>query len=201
MKILISILLILLVMIITSKFKINVILLKQEKNLSKVDFNVKLRLYILGIIKIGGMTLKNDGIHFGRLVIPYRKVKIQDFEMRNWKEISFLDVFKILDLKFHELKINLGIGTEDVFLTIFSVFAISTLFSIFSARNSEKINRKNFYYNIVPIYNSNELRFEFSAKIEMSMICFIKTLRFINQEAKVKRIYNIHIKQKSPLEI
>lgn len=201
MKILISILLILWILIATSKFKINVISFKKEKKLSKIDFHVKLGLYVLGIVKIAGVTLKNDGMHFLRFVIPYKKVKIQNIEMRNWKEVSFWDVFKMLDLRFRELEINVGIGTENVMLTIFSVFAISTFLSIFSARNSEKINREKFYYKISPVYQSNELRFEISSKIEMSMMRFIRTLRYINQESKIKKIYKIHITQKSPLEI
>ncbi len=201
MKILISILLIGLVLIVTSKIKIHVISLKKEKKLSKTDFNIKLGWYILGVVKIAGITLKKDGIHFGKLTIPYGKVKIQNMEMRNWKEISFWDVFKMLDLKFRELEIDVGIGTESVMLTIFSVFVISTFLSIFSARNSEKVDQEKFYYKVSPIYQSNELRFDISAKIEMTLIRFIKVLMYINREAKNKEINKIHIKQKSPLEI
>lgn len=201
MKILISILLIGWIFIATSKIKIHVISLKKEKQLSKTHFNIKLGWYIFGVVKIAGMTVQNDGMHFGKFVIPYRKVKIENMEMQNWKDVSFWDVFKILNLKFRELEINVEVGTENVMLTIFSVFAISTFLSIFSARNREKIKREKFYYKVSPIYQSNELRIEISAKIEMTLIRFIKALMYINQEAKRKQMNKIHITQKSPLEI
>lgn len=200
MNIFISIFFALILIILTSKFKINIKYLQKDQKSLKIHFNVNLGMYLFGFIKIFGITLKEDGIHFLIFRFSYNKIKIDKESIKMVKEFSILDILKSLNLKLEQLNINLNIGCENVMLIVFTVCIISTFLSILSSKNRKQINFKNYYYKITPIYNSNELSFYTSMQISMKILNIIKTLLSTNKNTKKHKQYNFHI-NKSPIKI
>lgn len=201
MKILVGIFLVLCLSLITSKFKINVVSLQKERCSKKVDFDVNIGLYLLGIVKILSIHLKKEGIYFFGWSIPYKNLQMNNFKMKDLKITSILEFLKILDFKLNEFKIDLKIGTEDVLFTVFSVFAISTFLSVFFAKNRKKVNQKKCNYCIVPVYNSNELSFRISLKLSLNMVNFIKVFFIQKQNLQVKQNLKKVVEEKSALKI
>lgn len=200
MNILISIFFALILIFLVSKVKINIKHLQKYQKSLKIHFNVNLGVYLFGFIKIFGVTLKEDGIHFLFFRFPYNKIKIDKKSIKTVKEFSIIDILKSLNLKLDKFYINLNIGTENVMLTVFTVFIISTFLSIVSSKNRKQINFKNYYYKITPIYNSNEFIFYTSMQISIKILNIIKTLVSINKNTKKRKQYNFHI-NKSPIKI
>lgn len=184
MKIFISILVILFLIIFTSRIKVNVISSKKATKGEKIQFKVNLGIYLFGIIKIFGINFKQDGVYFLFFSMPYSKIKINKNELQILKEYSILDSAKLLDLKVNKFYLDLKIGSEEMMLTVFSVFAISTLVSIFLAKHSKGTKRKNYYYKITPMYNVDILEFEISAQVSLKLINFIKNLIATNKNKK-----------------
>lgn len=193
MKILISIFFILIIGIFTSKFKVNTIHLEKQKNSLNIKFNIKLGFYLFGIIKTIGIQFKEDGIYFLCFKFPYNTLKIDKDSMKLIKDFSVINFLKSLHLKIDQLNINLKIGSEDMILTVFSVFVISTFLSILSAKHRKQINLKQYYYKITPIYNTNVLTFQISSKFSMKTYHLIKA--FISASKANKKDNQIHVKE------
>ena len=200
MKILISIFFVVMIGILASKFKINIVYLEKEKNSFKMRFEIRIGLYLFGVIKIFGMKFKEDGMYFLSFRFPYNKLKIDKDSMKILKDFSIIDLLKSFHLRLDKLNLNLKIGSKDMILTVFSVFAISTFLSILSAKNRSQINLKNYYYKITPIYNTNLLSFQISTKISINTYNIIQALISANQSAKNRKQYRMHIK-KVPLKL
>lgn len=196
MKIFISIFLIL-ILIFTSKIKINVISLKRSQKSLKIDFDVNVAIYLLGIIKIFEITFKNNGIHFMVFLFSYPKKGKIKIHPKGRK--TLLENIQKLDLKIEKFDFNLKLGCEDMNIMVFSVFAISTILSIMSAKNSKNINMENFHYKITPIYNMNTLEFNISGKVDIALRKVLKLL--ISKKKKTYEDYKIFIKLKSPMKI
>lgn len=200
MKVLIGIFLGLILAFLTSKFKINIRYLNKEKHSFSVKFNVNLGIYLFGFIKILGISLKEDGMHFLCFRFPYNKMKIDADSMKILKEFSVWNFLKSLKIKLEKFNLNLKIGTEDMMLTVFLVFALSTFLSILSAKARKQINLKNYYYKITPIYEVNQLSFLFSSQISIKIWNILKSLKSLNETANEKKEYKVHVK-KVPLKI
>ena len=201
MKILVSIFFVLFLSLITSKLKINIVSLQKEKSSKKVDFDVNVGFYLGGIIKILSVHLKKEGIYFFGWSIPYKNLQMDNLKMKDFKITSILEFLKTLDFKLNQFKVDLKIGTEDVLLTVFSVFAISTFFSLFFAKNRKKINQKNYTYRVVPIYNSNELSFRISLKLSINMVNLAKVFFTQKQRLQAKQKLKKVVEEKSALKI
>lgn len=184
MKIFISILVILFLIVFTSKIKVNVISSKKSTKGSKINFKINLGIYLFGIIKIFGINFKQDGVYLLFFSLPYSKMKLNQNGLQILKKYSILDSAKVLDLKIDNLFLDLKIGSEELPLTIFSVFAISTFISIFLAKHSKSSKRKKYYYKITPMYNQDFLEFEFSSRISLKLINFVKNLTSTNKKKK-----------------
>ena len=200
MKLLIGIFLGLILAFLTSKLKINIRYLKKEKNSFKIKFNVNLGLYLFGFIKILGISLKEDGVHFLCFRFPYNKMKIDTDSMKILKEFSIWNFLKSLKIRFEKFHLNLKIGTEDMMFTVFLVFALSTFLSILSAKNRKQINLKKFYYKITPIYQVNQLSFEASSQISIQIWNILKSLKTLSESTNEKKEHKVHGK-KVPLKI
>ena len=183
MRQLICIFFVVILVYMTSKLKINIQSLTKQENSLKIKFRVNVGIYLLGVIKVFGISFKEDGIHFLFFKISYREMKI---DQKMVKEISVWKLLKSLHPKFEQFAFHLKIGSEDVMLTVFSVFAISTFLSMVSAQNRKQINQKNYCYEIMPIYGKNALSFQASSQISMYFERFF--LRKNLRKTKGKRI-------------
>ena len=194
MKILISIFLCVILIFITSKMKMNIKYLLKNPRSFKIKFNINIGLYLFGIIKIFGVSLKDDGIHILIFKFPYPKIKLNKISV---KKLPMKEIFEKLDVKIEEFNLEASIGAENTMLTVFSIFAISTLLSIFSAKNRKNINMKKYYYKLIPVYNSNFLKFETSSKISLKIRNIVKVLLLKNKKSHNEKNYKINIKTTS----
>lgn len=200
MKVWIGIFVGLILAFLTSKLKMNIKYLEKNKNMLKIHFNINLGLYLFGFIKILGISFKEDGIYFLFFQFPYNKMKIDADSVKILKEFSVWNFLKSLQIKLEKFHLNLEIGTEDMMLTVFLVFALSTFLSIFSAKNKKQINSKKYYYKITPIYQTNHLSFELSSKISIRIWNLLKSLKSVNESTNDKEEHNVHGK-KVPIKI
>lgn len=187
MKIWFGIFLGLILAILVSSIKINVMYLTKQKKSLKIRFNVKIGLYLFGFIKIVGISLKEDGIHFLCFTFPYNKMKIDKDSMKFLKNFSLLNILHLLNINLKKFHVDLRIGTENMMLTVFLVFAISTFLSILCAKNRKQINLEKYDYKIRPIYHQNQISFEIATIISISMCNILKTILFARRQTKKKK--------------
>lgn len=184
----------------TSKLKINVKSIKKQENSLNIQFNVNVGLYLFGVVKIFGISLKEDAIHFLFFRFPSNFMKMDQESVKILRNIPFFNLLKLRSFRLEEFHLDLKIGTEDVIVTVFSVFAISTILSILSARNARQIHTKNYDYKITPIYNANLLSFQVSAKMSIKIFQIIKILSFMKKHQKNKEL-NKFSSPKVPVKI
>lgn len=187
MKILSCIFFVVILLYMTSKLKINIRSLTKQENSLKIQFRVNVGIYLLGVIKVFGISFKEDGIHFLCFHFRYPNVKIDKESMKMFKKFSIIDILKMLKIKLDKFHFNLQIGTEDIMLTVFFVCVISTMLSILSAQNAKSINLKNYDYQIAPIYNKNALSFRNSSQISFSIPRLFKTIALLKKQNKLKQ--------------
>lgn len=186
MKIFICIFFFLILLVLTSKLKINIERLEKEPNSLKVYFRAKLGIVVLGFLKIFEISLNETEMKFLAFKIPYPKLNRE--KMKNFRKNSIFSNFKSNNLKLEKLNFNMKIGTESIIFTVFSVFVISTALSALIARNPPKAGTT--YYEVIPVYNSNYLSFKISAVFSMSIIRFIKILKPNDKEVNDNEVKN-----------
>lgn len=200
MKLLIGIFFSLILAFLTSKLKVNLLYLQKEQDTFHIKFKIKVGFYLFGFVKLFGITLQENGICFLCFTFPYPKLKIDQDSIKILKDFSVVDILKSLNIKLDKLNLQLKIGSEDMILTVFSVFAISTFLSIVSAKNRKQINLRNFYYKITPMYHTNLLDFTISLKISMKIFRIIQTFCSIKRCPKQTKSYHFHVKRE-PMKI
>ena len=183
MKILISVVVVFFLIIWTSKIKINIEYLNNQNNIRKIKFNINIGIYWLGLIKILGVSLKEDGMKILFFKFRYTKIKLNKAKMKNIKKDIVIEILK--KLKLEKLKLNVSLGIEDIGLTVFLTFVISTFLSILPAIKNKQINLKNYYYTVMPVYNRNTFDFDISAKFSIKLINLVK-LFTIKKETKTQ---------------
>jgi len=129
-----------------SKIKINIRSVEMESEFknAKLKFDIKLGLFLFGKIKVLNFNLYEDGIRFLNGKISYKEFKdriykIFRIESKN-RDIKndfekYIKTFKKINPKLEELDLKINIRFEDVFLTSFSIVAISTILSFFAKGN------------------------------------------------------------------
>ncbi len=171
----------------TSKLKINIQSLTKQKNSMKIRFHVNVGVYLLGFIKIFGISFQENGIQVLDFHFGYPSVKIAQESMKMFKKNSIIEILKSLKIKLDEFYFTMQIGTEDVMLTTFLVALISTFFSVLSEQNAKSINLKNYHYQIMPIYNENALSLKSSFQISLSIFCLVKAIVLVRKQKKLKQ--------------
>lgn len=189
MKIGISIVFIVIVVLFTSRIKINIPYLNKEPNSFKIKFCINIGLYLFGFLKIFGISLKENEIAFLWFKFSYPKMKIDSTSMKKVKEIYNPKLLQTLNIKLEKFNFSLKIGCEDMIITVFSVFMISTLLSILFAQNSKQINLKNCHYEIIPIYNVNCLSFQASTRISINFFNITKAIIYNMQNKELCKTY------------
>ncbi len=184
----------------TAKLKVNIVSLKKGKNLSSIEFDVKLGVYLFGFVKILGISLRRDGIHVLGFAFPYRKWKMKEERKEILKSVFQLDLLKSLNIQLEKWNLDLKIGTEEVGMTVFSVFFISTLISALLAKNGKQNTSQKYHYQIRPVYHKNMLEFDFSAQISMRILAGMRFFKVMNQHRKEKEQDTIS-RKKVPLKI
>lgn len=188
MNILISILGILILVILVSKFKIHVVYLTKNKNNHKIHFKVNAEMFLFGIIKIIRITFTENYLKFLFIKIHYDKMIFDKENLKLIKQISFFYTLKILNPKIEKIKVNIEIGTENAMFTAIGTSILQIIPSIFCGIINKRINIKNYYYNVKPIYNENTLSFYISTIISFKIINILKAIINVNKNLKNKNI-------------
>lgn len=175
MKIFIFLLVVFIFLFFSSTIKLNVKNLEKRNFSSSVKFNINLGVYLFGIIKLIGVTFKEDGIYFLFFKIPYKKIEFEKISFKKIKKYRAKENLKNLKWQIERMNLNLKIGLEEVGITVFLVFFISIFFSIFSAKYNKQINMKNYIYKINPNYNENSIEIKFSFIVSIKILNIIKT--------------------------
>lgn len=185
-----------------SKLKIVVNKMEFEMNgnvKSKEDYEIKIGIYLFGIIKIFGIVLAENSLRFLNIKIPYRKIKRTKIynEMIKKDAIDFdrkllKDKIKNLSMKFEKINLNMKFGTDSTLITSFLTFIVSTLISFLIQKSVTKYKPNKHKFIITPMYenrNSIKIFLELIASFKLRNI--IKVLYDLNNLSK-----NEHIKHK-----
>ncbi len=185
-----------------SKLKIIVNKMEFEMNgnvKSKEDYEIKIGIYLFGIIKIFGIVLAENSLRFLNIKIPYRKIKRTKIynEMIKKDAIDFdrkllKDKIKNLSMKFEKINLNMKFGTDSTLITSFLTFIVSTLISFLIQKSVTKYKPNKHKFIITPMYenrNSIKIFLELIASFKLRNI--IKVLYDLNNLSK-----NEHIKHK-----
>ena len=166
---------------------------------SKEDYEIKIGIYLFGIIKIFGIVLAENNLRFLNIKIPYRKIKRTKIynEMIKKDAIDFdrkllKDKIKNLSMKFEKINLNMKFGTDSTLITSFLTFIVSTLISFLIQKSVTKYKPNKHKFIITPMYenrNSIKIFLELIASFKLRNI--IKVLYDLNNLSK-----NEHIKHK-----
>ena len=158
-------LIIFIILIITStvKIEINEKLIDSYKKIKELKYLVSIKL--LNKIKIISFRITNDKIGKSNKIIN-----------GGYKDaIRILkDVFSKKKIKVEKLKLNLKLGTENSALTSYIIAFISSIISIFLARQIEDFSKNKYEYNIIPLYiDKNELKLSINCIISIKLVHII----------------------------
>ena len=111
-----------------SSFRIDIKTLKKESKNEKVKYDIGLKFYLFGFLKIFGMSFLDKKKRF--LFFEFKK---KTESKTSQYTFSLIKNLKIINAKIDRLKITVNVGFEEIGLTVFSVFGISTLLSFLLA--------------------------------------------------------------------
>lgn len=195
---LLCLLLLVLVFALTTTIKINIRNLeisneKQTENIIK-DMDVEISLYVLNKLRIYAKTVnkfKLEGIKSSKSL---EKIKSKYITNKKSKDLKAgIGAFKNLKIKLQELNLEIYLGTEDVILTSFLIFAVSTAISIFLSKAIVKFDEKKYRYLILPKYNNeNSIKIILKGILEIKLVNIINILfkLFVRGDNIVKRTSN-----------
>jgi len=146
-------------------------------------YELFISLYLFNKIKWISIRLNDKRIQNMYHKMKLEKIDIkkleQDFKLEDLKEL------KCLKPKISYLDLNLKIGVEDVVLTSFIIFILSTVISIILPYTIKKYEKSKYHYEIMPLYlQKNVYEIKFDCIIEIKMVHIINI------------IYNVFLKKR-----
>ena len=142
---------------------------------SKEKYKIEIALYLFNKLKWLKVTLNQ-----ARLKKIYGKIKLEKINLKNIEQN--LELKTLTDIMKSEpqisfLDLHLKIGTEDVIITSFIVFIISTLISVILPYKIKEYQKDKYKYSIKPIYmNKNMYEIKFSCIFEVKMVHIINII-------------------------
>lgn len=186
--------LIILLMIITIRIKFeieNIKFLTNKKPHLNNKYEIRIKIYTLGIIPIFNIKINNKKI----LKItenPKIKEKIKQQKTKIINNKANIDKELITSLKnikteIKEINLKILIGTENASLTAFIIPVISTIIAMILNKQIRKYNEKQVFL-VAPIYmDKNLINVELSGIIQIKMIHIINTICIVNKKRKGDR--------------
>ena len=134
------------------------------------DFILKLKFCILKKIPIFKLKISDERIaKFLRKQIRKNKLKKEEREIKKYvKEDKKQIENDIPDINLEKLKLSMNIGSDNASFTALSVATITIIISILLPFLVDKIEEKNYNYEINPIYSDRSI-FNINASIILSM--------------------------------
>ena len=151
----------------------------KKKKIDK-EFLVYIELYVFGKIKV--MKIKVTDRMLKKLHVQENMKDIKkDVEVA--KKVKLPEIIKALKIKFDKINFEAQIGTEELFLTVFLVAIISSLFGIV-LKNCEY---KNINYKIMPLYQfGNTINFRLNCIINVKMVHIIYVIYILLKKGMIK---------------
>ena len=134
------------------------------------DFILKLKFCILKKIPIFKLKISDERIaKFLRKQIRKNKLKKEEREIKKYvKEDKKQIENDIPDINLEKLKLSMNIGSDNASFTALSVATITIIISILLPFLVDKIEEKNYNYEINPIYSDRSI-FNINASLILSM--------------------------------
>jgi len=147
-------------------------------------YKLEISFYLFNKIKWGWKKFNNDN-----LKKIYQNAKLDKIDLRSIeKEIKWSDLKQIkkIEPKFALFNLNVKVGTEDVIVTSFLVFAISTFLSILLPYTIKEYKKDKYVYEIKPIYmNQNLYEIRFNCIFEIKMVHIINIVYVLLKKRRV----------------
>lgn len=138
-----------------------------KKQKLEKDIIIYIEIYLLGVLKIAKIKVTKDLL---------RKLKIkEDIEslekdVKVIRKVHPIKIIKKLKPKIKGVYLNLNIGLDNVVLTSYLVALLSTSVGIFLS----KVEPKNAYFRIMPLYNiGNSIKFNLNCIIDVKIVHII----------------------------
>lgn len=148
-----------------------------EKNDSIKELNFTIKLYIFSFIKILQKNIDKEDL---KNISKLNKINnlLQKFKNKKNKEFkNKYSIVKNIKIDLKTIDLNIEIGTEDVILTSFIVFVVSTIISIFLGMSIKKYNSKKYKYIIAPMYNEkNSIKLTLLGIVDFNLVNIINIL-------------------------
>lgn len=166
-----------LVIILLSQIKINIEKIKitnKDKRI-KINFLIKIGLYLFGKIKIINFRIDENRIKKAKFTQKINKEKIFKELLKSRKKVHLIK----MPYKVKEFKLNLDLGTENAALTSYAIGIIGGGVSILLGKIAESYNNK-YYYKLTPIYEQkNIINLSFNCIIYLKMVHIIHAIFII----------------------
>lgn len=184
--------------------RISIINLEIDTNNKKIinDYQFEFGIYIFNKVRIIKFKvnekrikkLENSKILKKISKINLSKVtkRLENKVLNNYKSFrrtKFIKIFlKEIQPEILKFKLNLKIGLEDIMLTTYAIPFISTLISFFlklTVKNVNLRNKREYYYKIEPVYNTNIINLRLNCIINVKMVHIINIIYiFLNKKGR-----------------
>ena len=147
------------------------------------NYKVEVAFYLWGKIKWFWIRLNDK-----KLRKMYTKMQLEKFDFKQLeKQVQLEDLkeLKKLQPKISFLDLHLALGTEDVILTSFLVFGISTIISILLALTIKDGKKNKIKYEVKPAFmNQNMYEIKLDSIIEIKMVHIINIIYILIKKKK-----------------
>ena len=185
----IFVLILLIVLLVFSRIRIEVINFKfssQTKRHINKDYKVIIKLCILKKIPILKVNITKTKLEKMKIKEKIKNIDFKIIQNKNKFDKNAIKAIKKSNININKINLNLEIGTENATLTSVIVPAISTILAILLSRKIE--NPKNQLFIIQPVYiNQNLINIVFSGIFEMKMIHIINIIYILNRKKGVNK--------------
>lgn len=184
--------------------RISIINLEIDTNNKKIinDYQFEFGIYIfnkLRIIKFKINEKRIKKLENSKILKKISKInlskvtkRLENKVLNNYKSFrptKFIKIFlKEIQPEILKFKLNLKIGLEDIMLTTYAIPFISTLISFFlklTVKNVNLRNKREYYYKIEPVYNTNIINLRLNCIINVKMVHIINIIYiFLNKKGR-----------------
>ncbi len=175
---------ILIVILVFSKIRIEVENLKISTNASTIvnnDYIIKAKFCILGIIPIFKIDITKSKLEKLRMKEKAQELEVKLIENKNqFDKEAFRKIVLIgknININLRKFILKMEIGTEDAGATAIIIALVSTIISMYLNGKVENFNMQNFRFNVNPIYiNKNLINIQFLGIFEVKMLHIINII-------------------------
>ncbi len=185
---LIIILIIFAIIIATSKIKLEIddlefILPKVKNKYINPNFKIRLKIYILNIIKIADIDLNKNQKE--KLKQQIKKIETKSGDSGFKFDLDILKYLKEIKTDFEKINLKIYLGTEDAAVTAILIGIISGILGFLLKEKVEDIEKQKFL--VIPVYQDiNVLKIELNGIFSIKMRNIINTIYKLIKKRRVE---------------